>query len=109
MAQLRQDYKKFQSVDTVIVVIGPEDARAFEKYWGEHDLPFIGLPDPQHSVLKRYGQEFRLFKFGRMPAMLVVDKEGIVRHAHYGHSMSDIPSNEDVLHTLTELQEAAKE
>ncbi|GAB4536086.1 MAG: hypothetical protein Fur0018_26620 [Anaerolineales bacterium] len=103
MAQLRQDYEQFQQVNTAILVIGPEDARAFEKYWTEHDLPFIGLPDPKHSVLKRYGQEIKLFKFGRMPAMVIVDAEGVVRFVHYGHSMSDIPKNEDVLATLREL------
>jgi len=103
MAQLRQDYDKFQAADTVVLVVGPEDAKAFQKYWQEHDLPFAGLPDPNHSVLKRYGQEIKLFKFGRMPAMVIVDKEGMVRFVHYGHSMSDIPENADVLETLQSL------
>jgi peroxiredoxin Q/BCP len=31
-------------------------------------LPFIGLPDPGHRVLKLYGQEMKLFKLGRLPA-----------------------------------------
>lgn len=103
MAQLRQDYEQFQAADTTILVVGPEDADAFATYWEEHDLPFAGLPDPAHSVLKLYGQEIKLFKFGRMPAMVVVDREGIVRFAHYGHSMRDIPANEDVLTTLHAL------
>lgn len=103
MAQLRQDYEQFQEADTAILVVGPEDAKAFAKYWEENDLPFTGLPDPKHSVLKLYGQEIKLFKFGRMPAMAIVDKEGMVRFAHYGHSMSDIPANEDVLETLRTL------
>ncbi len=103
MAQLRQDYEKFQEANATILVVGPEDAKAFAKYWDEHDLPFTGLPDPKHRVLKLYGQEIKLFKFGRMPAMVIVDKDGVVRFAHYGHSMSDIPDNEDVLATLRDL------
>jgi len=103
MAQLRQDYEQFQEADTAILVVGPEDAKAFAKYWEENDLPFTGLPDPKHSVLKLYGQEIKLFKFGRMPAMAIVDKDGMVRFAHYGHSMSDIPANDDVLATLRSL------
>lgn len=103
MAQLRQDYDKFQAVDTVVLVVGPDGFDDFQKYWQEHDLPFTGLPDPSHSVLKLYGQEIKLFKFGRMPAMAIVDKEGIVRFVHYGHSMSDIPENADVLATLQSL------
>lgn len=97
MAQLRRDYEEFERRETALVVVGPEDADAFAKYFGENDLPFIGLPDPEHRVLKLYGQRVKLFNFGRMPAQVLVDKEGIARFVHYGQSMSDIPSNEEML------------
>ena len=97
MAQLRQDYDKFFVEDTVIVVVGPENAEAFSDYWAKHNLPFVGLPDPSHSVLKLYGQEVNLFKFGRMPAQVSVDKKGQARFVHYGHDMTDIPPNEELL------------
>ncbi len=100
MAQLRRDYEKFKKLNTEIVVVGPEGPRAFENYWTENDLPFVGLPDPDHQVLKLYGQELKIFKFGRMPAMVIVDKSGTVRFVHYGHSMSDIPKNKSVLTTI---------
>jgi peroxiredoxin Q/BCP len=103
MAQLRQDYQKFVAQDAEIVVVGPEDAPAFEKYWQKQDLPFVGLPDPGHSVLKSYGQEVKLFKLGRMPAQVIVDKQGQARYVHYGHSMRDIPANEELLAILEEL------
>jgi peroxiredoxin Q/BCP len=103
MAQLRQDFEKFEELDTTILVVGPENDKAFAKYWSKNNLPFLGLPDPKHSVLKLYGQEIKLFKFGRMPAMVIIDKDGIVRFVHYGHSMSDIPENADVLGTLQAL------
>ena len=97
MAQLRQDHAEFTARDTEIVVVGPEDAKAFGRYWQKESLPFTGLPDPKHSVLKLYGQEVNLFKLGRMPAQVLIDKEGIARYVHYGHSMSDIPPNEELL------------
>jgi peroxiredoxin Q/BCP len=100
MAQLRRDYSKFQALETEIVVVGPEDADNFKMYWKSHKLPFIGLPDPTYSVLKRYGQEFNLFKMGRIPAQVLIDKQSIVRFAHYGKSMSDIPENEEILQIL---------
>ena len=103
MAQLRQDYEKFKEVGVEILVVGPEDSDSFRKYFKENDLPFTGLPDPKHTVLKLYGQEIKLFKFGRMPAMVIIDKGGMVRFVHYGHSMSDIPENADVLETLKNL------
>lgn len=105
MAQLRRDYSNFQALETEIIVVGPDDADNFRMYWKSHKLPFIGLPDPTHSVLKRYGQEVNLFKLGRMPAQVIIDKQGIARYVHYGHSMSDIPENEEILQILKTLNE----
>jgi peroxiredoxin len=103
MAQLRQDHLEFEKRQTEVMVAGPEDAQALEAYWREHDLPFIGLPDPQASVLKLYGQEVDLFKLGRMPAQLIVDKAGLVRFVHYGHSMADIPENAELFELLDQI------
>jgi peroxiredoxin Q/BCP len=103
MAQLRQDYDQFVERDAEVIVIGPEDEAAFAEYWEKESLPFVGLPDPQHTVLKLYGQKVNLFKMGRMPAQVIVDRTGQARYVHYGHSMSDIPPNEDLLALLDEL------
>jgi len=100
MAQLRQDYEKFVQLDTEILVAGPEKAEAFKDYWAKENLPFIGLPDPEHKVLKLYGQEVKIFKLGRMPAQVMIDKSGKVRFVHYGHSMSDIPANEEIINLI---------
>ena len=104
LAQLRQDFHKFTVRDAVIISVGTENARNFAAYWEENDLPFIGLPDEKRIVLKLYGQEVKLFKLGRMPAQMIVDKKGILRFAHYGHSMSDIPENDELLTILDDLQ-----
>jgi peroxiredoxin Q/BCP len=103
MAQLRQDYGEFEKRQAQVIVVGPEDANAFEAYWSEHNLPFTGLPDPRASVLKLYGQEVNLFKLGRMPAQVIVDRDGVVRFVHYGHAMSDIPENQEVFELLDQL------
>ena len=100
MAQLRQDHDKFIEQDTEILVLGPENASAFTSYWQKHHLPFIGLPDPSHSVLKKYGQEVKIFKFGRQPAQVTINKNGQVRYVHYGHDPSDIPTNAEILDAL---------
>ncbi len=103
MAQLRQDYPEFVKRGAEIVVVGPENPEAFARYWEQEQLPFVGLPDPEHIVLKRYGQEVNLFKLGRMPAQAIVDREGMVRWIHYGHAMDDIPPNEELLALLDRL------
>jgi len=103
MAQLRREYDRFLERDAEIIVVGPEGQRAFADYWRKEDLPFVGLPDPKHTVLKLYGQEVNLFKLGCMPTQVVVDKTGQARYVHYGHSMSDIPPNEELLALLDGL------
>jgi peroxiredoxin Q/BCP len=103
MAQLRHDYDLFVEEAAEVLVVGPEKAGAFADYWAEHNLPFVGLPDAKHEVLKLYGQEVKLFKLGRMPAQALIDKEGVVRFVHYGHSMSDIPANDEILELLAQL------
>ena len=109
MAQLRQDYAEFVGRDAEIVVVGPDDEQAFQDYWLKEDLPFPGLADPTHTVARRYGQEVNLLKFGRMPALMVVDKAGQVVYAHYGGSMSDIPPNREILDALDELNQNVKQ
>lgn len=105
MAQLRQDYGKFMERESVILVVGPDDQAAFRAYWSKHDLPFIGLPDPEHRVADLYRQQVKLLQAGRMPAMMVIDKAGQIRYQHYADSMRDIPSNQSILSILDKLNQ----
>jgi peroxiredoxin len=109
MAQLRQDFKAFVAQEAVILVVGPEGPETFKSYWQAHRLPFVGLPDPSHQVLKLFGQQIKLFRGGRMPAQVVVEKQGVARFIHYGDSMSDIPENKELLGLLAELNSRYQE
>lgn len=103
MAQLRQDYQMFVDRNTEIITVGPEDAKAFTDWWHEHQMPFIGIPDPKHEISKLYSQQFNLLKGGRLPAMAVIDKEGKIRFMHYADLPSDIPADQDILSLLDNL------
>ena len=105
MAQLRQDYPKFINRQAEVIVVGPDSAQAFSEYFRKNDLPFIGLPDPKACVLKLYGQEVNLFKLGRMPAQVIVDIAGVARFVHYGHAMSDILKNDELLAMIDQINE----
>jgi peroxiredoxin Q/BCP len=107
LARLRDDYEKFTSRGVEILAVGPGLPVTFRQYWQNEKIPFIGLPDPDHSVARRYRQEVNLFKLGRMPLNCVIDAKGYVRFAHYGRSMSDIPSNQELLHVIDELNTAS--
>ena len=105
MAQLRQDYQEFARREAEVIVVGPEDQSAFEQYWRREQLPFIGVPDPSHKVANIYGQQVKLLKLGRMPALILIDKMGQIAYRHYGHSMRDIPDNSELLSLLDRLNE----
>ena len=103
MAQLRQDYQKFLERNTEIIAIGPEDANTFTNWWHEHQMPFVGITDPNHDIARLYNQQFKLLRGGRMPALAVIDINGRVRLMHYADSPGDIPSNQQILSLLDEL------
>ena len=103
MAQLRRDYHEFVKRGAEVMVIGPEKPQVFADWWREHDMPFTGLADPEHRVSKLYGQQVKIFKLGRMPAQLIIDKNGMIRYKHYGTSMGDIAENSEMLSKLDEL------
>jgi len=103
MAQLRQDYNTFNKKQAVVIVIGPEDDNAFKEFWQREKMPIPGIADPQHIIAKLYGQEIKILKLGRMPALFVIDREGLIRFRHHGKSMSDIPPNNDILDLLEKL------
>jgi len=108
LARLRDDYKKFTSRGSEILAVGPDSTSAFYEYWAREKIPFIGLPDPSHAVAKRYKQEVNIFKMGRMPLVTVVDAQGLIRFAHYGSSMSDIPENKILLDVIDQLNASSK-
>lgn len=103
MAQLRRDYPRFASLNTEILVVGPDPPESFQQYWSQEHLPFPGLPDPERKVLQLYGQEIHLFKLGRMPAQMLIDAAGLFRFVHYGNSMADIPVNDEIIQLLGRL------
>ncbi len=100
---MRDKYPEFQQRDAEILSIGPEDQKAFQHYWEAEGIPFPGLADPTHRVAKLYRQQIKITGLGRMPAALLIDKQGRIRFQHFGDSMKDIPPVEQLLALLDEL------
>lgn len=101
---MREDWHSFQQRNAAILVVGPDGPHAFQKYWAENNLPFVGLADLRSRVAAQYEQQVNLFKLGRMPALFVIDHQGQIRFAHYGDSMADIPPNQTVLDVLDAIR-----
>jgi peroxiredoxin Q/BCP len=107
LARLRDEYDQFVSRGVEILAVGPNPSATFEQYWSNEHIPFIGLPDPEHKVALLYRQEVNMFRLGRMPLSCVVDAMGMIRYAHYGTSMRDIPANEELFQVIDTLNNSS--
>jgi peroxiredoxin len=101
---LRDHYQEFVTRGAEIVVIGPDGPRAFKRYWEEEKMPFPGCADIGSKVADTYQQEVNLFKFGRMPADIIIDRTGTIQYMHYGESMSDIPQIQQLLDVIDTIK-----
>lgn len=100
---MRQDYQRFVERGAEVIAVGPDLAEAFRRYWERERLPFVGLSDSRRQVLRLYRQRFNVLKLGRMPSVLVIDREGSVRYRHDGSGMEDIPENNTIFAVLDKI------
>ncbi len=59
--------------------------------------------DKEEKVSKMLNQEKKLLKLGRMPGLLILDKNNVIQYAYYSDSMKDIPENEDLFEVIENL------
>lgn len=104
---MRDHYDEFASHGAEVIAVGPDGMESFQHYWANENIPFVGLPDPDHAIARQYRQEVNLFKLGRMPLNCVVDMDGRIRFVHYGSNMTDIPDNETFLNVIDQLNESS--
>ena len=101
---MKQDIKQFTDRQAQIVVIAPHGTGEVNIYWEKENLPFIGIPDPDGTLGKLYGQEWNLIKLGRMPALFIIDQKGEIAFAQYAKNMADIPENSKLFKILDGLK-----
>jgi peroxiredoxin Q/BCP len=104
---MRDSYSAFTEREVEVIAIGPDTPTAFQGYWARENIPFTGLPDPDHLVSNLYRQEVNLFKLGRMPLNCIVDVSGRIRFVHYGASMRDIPDIREFLNVIDQLNDSS--
>jgi peroxiredoxin len=59
--------------------------------------------DPSKSIPNLLHQQVKILKGGRMPGLLIIDKQGIIRYAYYSDSMRDLPKTEKILEVLKKI------
>ncbi len=97
MMQLHQDKKKFEQKNIKIIAICPEDTKTLQTFADKYELSFDLVADSDHVLAKKYGQQVKFLKLGRMPSQIVMDKDESVVFQHYASNMTDIIENNDIL------------
>ncbi len=93
--------------NTIIIAITEDvlkNAIEMEQKYAQGKFPIYY--DESKEVLTKLGQEVKVVDdtYRRMPAVLIVDKEGIIQYAYYGDSGSDNPKIEELLEAIGNLK-----
>lgn len=83
-----------------MVVVAPDSPQRLRQ-WA---LPCPAIADPEGTVLRALGQVVDWWRLGRMPGVLVVDRQGMVRWRHQGRSMRDVPTVQQWLAVVRRIQ-----
>ncbi|NVM30235.1 MAG: redoxin domain-containing protein [Candidatus Helarchaeota archaeon] len=102
--RLGKEIDKFKQLNAEIYAITAdrfENARRLELRYAKEAFPIYF--DKTHEVVRMLHQEVKIFKLGRLPAVLVVDREELIRWAYYGEDLRDIPKNKEIFEVLEKL------
>jgi len=102
MAQLRHDYEKFCSLNTEILVMVPNGPFMIRSYVNLTSNPYPILSDKGSRVAGQYFQVKHFIKLGT-PTVFLVDRQGIIRYAHYATSLLEEPSSQEPMAILADM------
>lgn len=113
--QLADRIDEFRERDAEVVSIVPEPVERVEQWQESYDLPFPLLADPDTEAGDAYDQPVRFgllgrFSdfFGRMPAVVIIDRRGTeptVVYVHRGSSTFDRPEIDEILDEIDEFSQ----
>ena len=105
LAQLRHDYDKFLALNTEVLVMVPNGPFMISRYVGMTKTLYPILSDKGSKVAGEYMQLKRFFAVGT-PTVFLVDRQGVIRYAHYAMSVIDEPDNREPLEIMQEMHAA---
>lgn len=80
--------------------MAPDKPDALRQHFEKERIPFEGIADPSQAVLKAFGQQYRWYLMGLLPAMVAIAPEGEIVWRHYAKSPSDLPDIGEALSAL---------
>jgi peroxiredoxin len=101
---LRDNYPEFEERNAEILVLARDTLDNARGYFEQNELPFPCLPDPDAEVYRLYDVKSAVISLGQRPGLFVIDGEGTVRYSYLGWQQWEIPSVEETLEVLDNLQ-----
>ena len=101
---MRDDIDRFTETGAQVVTVAPDTLEGVQRFTRNDAYPFPLLADVDHAVFDAYDVVSTLVSLGQRPALFVVDAGGTVRFDSIGTQQWQIPTNDNVLAVLTELE-----
>ena len=104
LRRLAKDFYEFKDLKVELVPIlqdNKKNTKKMEERYCKNIFPIYY--DVKREIGKVFKQEVNILKFGRLPATLIVDKDGIIKWAYYADSLEDIPDNDEILEIIKNL------
>ena len=102
MAQLCRDYDSFQALNTEVLVMVPNGPFMIGRFLAFTEMPYPILSDKGSKVAGEYMQLKKFIAIGT-PTVFLLDRQGVIRYAHYATSVIEEPDNREPLRVLREM------
>jgi len=103
VAQLRRDFQKLKELNTYLFPILTDNKKNAIKMQQKYARIYPIFYDEKKEVTEILKQEIKISKLGRIPGLLIIDKQGVIRYAYYSDNMHDIPENREILDELKKI------
>ena len=129
MVDVREDYQRYRDAGADLIVVTMGNVEQTDQFRRKFDASFTFLADSEQTAYRAYGLDrgtlrqiagpsvwlpaVRALARGgtgkpvgdirQMPGSFVIDREGIIRQAHYPKHQADRPRPDDVIRVLLTL------
>ena len=81
--EFRDNIKKIEKSDAVVLGVSPDDTKSHDKFIGKFKLPFVLLSDTEKKVCEAYGVWVKKSMYGKeymgvQRATFLIDKKGVI-------------------------------
>ncbi|MCH8904779.1 MAG: redoxin domain-containing protein [Bacteroidetes bacterium] len=119
LSKIAEDYSKFQKLNAHVIAISTDVIDGVKKTIEKSAAPFEILMDDKNEVIKLYQVDVKKREYKditallsghkqgtyAIPALFIIDIEGVIRYVNISESYGDRPDNDEVLKQLSLLRQ----